>query len=191
MELILASSSPRRIEFIKSLGINFKVIPSDADECVDAGLSPTETVIRIAERKADTVIKRHGGLVLGADSAVVLDGRIIGKPTDTTDAVKTLCALSGRTHEVMTGICLLGGSKLYRECAISRVTMNVLSDEFIAKYVATGSPLDKAGSYGIQDGGLVSEYTGSYTNIMGLPMERVAEILKAEGFDIKGDKSWR
>ena len=129
--------------------------------------------------------------MLAADSVVVYGGSIIGKPKDAADAVRILKTLSGNTHEVITGIAFLTGGKVYNESVVSEVTFNRLTDDFICDYVAGGSPLDKAGAYGIQDGDIAAAYKGSYTNIIGLPMERVTEILEEEGYLPKENVKWR
>lgn len=188
MELILASGSPRRRKFLEEIGLSFEVLPSNEDEVIDPSMTPAETVKALALAKAANILKRRpSAAVLAADSVVVFGGKIIGKPKDAIDAKRILKALSGKKHEVMTGIAFLIGGRTYSECAVSEVWFNDLTDEFIDNYVATGSPLDKAGAYGIQDGGIVKTYRGSYTNIIGLPMERVTEILRAEKFLPEGE----
>lgn len=191
-EFILASASPRRKTLLEELGASFTVAPADIDERAIAAPTPDETVKKLALAKAGRVFGAVNGhmcgradeprAVLGADSVVVLDGEILGKPKDGADAVRMLRALSGRRHEVKTGIAFLTGGKTYSECVTTEVFLDELGESFIAAYVATGSPLDKAGAYGIQDGVPVREIKGSYSNVVGLPAERVAEILRAERF---------
>ena len=180
-KLILASGSPRRRELLSRMRVPFVVEVSDADEHL-AG-SPRDVVGVLAERKARAVAKGHAdGLVLAADTLVSLDDRALGKPADADDARRTLRALSGRGHEVYTGVCLLDAATGEAKVCVeeSRVHFRGLSDEEINAYVASGEPLDRAGSYAIQGGaaGFVTGYEGSYDNIVGLPTERVKELLK-------------
>lgn len=193
-EFILASASPRRKALLEEIGAAFTVRPADIDEKAISASTPAETVKKLALSKARFVFEKYKDVhncafshtaVLGADSVVVTEGEILGKPADAAEAVQMLKKLSGKAHEVMTGIAFVTADKTYNECVKTKVYFNRLSDEFIKKYVATGSPLDKAGAYGIQDGGLVEKIEGSYSNVVGLPLERVEEILKAEGF-LKG-----
>lgn len=192
-KFVLASASPRRKMLLEEIGAAFTVCPADVDERQIVAETPEETVKKLALCKARYIFERlkDGKLqgctdvqtaVLGADSVVVAEGKILGKPADAAEAVKMLNMLSGKVHEVKTGIAFLTQEKTYSECVTTRVYMNELGEDFIARYVATGSPLDKAGAYGIQDGGLAEKTEGSYSNVIGLPLERVEEILKAEGF---------
>lgn len=177
--LILASNSPRRRELLRESGIPFEVVPSRFEEC-GAGLSARETVLRFAEGKAREVYSRNGeAFVLGADTVVSLDGKILGKPKDREEAAAMLRALSGRRHEVLTGVCLIGRGFFRLDAARTVVEFYPLGEELIGRYVESGLPLDKAGAYGIQDGyPLVRGYEGSYTNVVGLPMELVTAFLK-------------
>lgn len=180
-KLILASGSPRRRELLGRMNVPFVVEVSDADEHVEG--TPRECVGVLAERKARAVAKAYTqGLILAADTLVSLDDRALGKPMDAQDARRTLRALSGRGHEVYTGVCLLDAATGEARVCVeeSRVRFRDLSDEEIDAYVATGEPLDRAGSYAIQGGAarFVSAYEGSYDNIVGLPTERVKELLK-------------
>ncbi len=177
--LILASNSPRRRELLAQLGFSFAVEPSRFEECA-AGLSARETAARFARGKAEEVLSRFpGARVLGADTVVALEGEIFGKPASSEDAKRMLRALSGKTHSVFTGVCLadMGGRK---ELVVeSRVTFYALSEALIEEYVKTGSSLDKAGAYGIQDGfPLVERCEGSFTNVVGLPVEEVRALLE-------------
>lgn len=179
--LILASGSPRRRELLTRMNVPFIVEVSDADENVSG--RPCEVVGILAERKARAVAQKHdGGLILAADTLVSLDDRALGKPEDDGEARRMLRALSGRAHEVYTGMCLLdAGSGEARVCVVeSRVHFRPLTDEEIDAYVATGEPRDKAGAYAIQGGaaGFVEKYEGSYDNIVGLPTEKLSELLK-------------
>lgn len=183
MKLILASGSPRRVNFLKELGLDFKVIPSGDDERVDETLPIDERVKAVALQKAQAVRKNNkDAAVLSADSVVVFNGKIIGKPKDCADATRILKSLSGKCHEVKTAFAFVSDSFFYNEIVTTTVLFNELSDAFIVEYVKTGSPLDKAGAYGIQDGNIVKSYDGSYTNVIGLPMERVTAVLRAENF---------
>ena len=179
MQLILASQSPRRKELLSEAGIPFTVVPSSYEEKGE-GLSPEETVRLFSAGKAEEVYSRFPqAAVLGADTVVALDGEIFGKPRTEDGAKEMLRRLSGRTHSVFTGVCLMcGGVKKQAVCETC-VTFYELSEEFIERYVQEARPMDKAGAYGIQDGyRLVKSYEGSYTNVVGLPMELVREYLK-------------
>lgn len=187
MRLILASASPRRRELLKKVYPAFEVLPARGGENADPSLPPEEFVKLLARRKAEEVAalpEAAGAAVLGADTVVVLDGRILGKPRDEADAAKMLSALSGRTHEVFTGVALVAGGVLRAGCARTEVTFLPLSEAFIRDYVASGSPMDKAGAYGIQDGGLVEKISGSYSNVVGLPLELCREMLSGAGLKV-------
>ena len=181
MQIILASASPRRRELLKELVPEFRIIPAKGEERADPSLSPEETVKVLARRKAEEVaalVAARNCAVLGADTVVALDGKILGKPKDAADAFRMLSALSGRTHEVFTGVCLIlpGGEKTVRADR-TEVEFYPLSEEWIGEYVAGGPPMEKAGAYGIQAGGLAKRITGSYSNVVGLPLERCRELL--------------
>ncbi len=180
MQLILASRSPRRVELLAQLGYPFTAEPSLFEEQA-RGLSPRETALTFARGKAEEVFSRfRGSLVLGADTVVALHGEIFGKPKDAADAARMLRALSGKTHTVLTGVCLLGEGIRRYHVSETAVTFHNLSEELIADYVASGLPADKAGAYGIQDGyPLVRSYEGSYTNVVGLPVEAVRAMLES------------
>ena len=182
-KFILASASPRRRELLSGLVSRFCVQPSRFEE-VPSGLPPARTALSFAVGKAEDVAARFPGqIVLGADTVVSLGGDVLGKPRDAADAAATLRRLSGCTHSVFTGICLIGRGKKLCATEESRVTFFELSDALIAQYVASGLPLDKAGSYGIQDGyPLVRALEGSYTNVVGLPVERVRTMLEELGY---------
>lgn len=183
MKIILASASPRRKEILSRIIAEFETVPSLADERVGEGLSPAEIVKTLARRKAEEVRARFpDAAVLGADTIVYFEGKVLGKPKDEEDAAETLHRLSGRTHSVYTGYCLLAAGDSYSGCVRTDVRFNKLSESFIAQYVASGSPLDKAGSYGIQDDKrLVKNFEGSYTNIVGLPEEEIRDLFKRVG----------
>lgn len=191
MEFILASGSPRRKELLGDLVEKFTVIPSLADENIP--LTTPENYVKIlAERKAAEVASRpenKGKIVIGADTVVAFNGEILGKPKDEEDAFRMLTALSGNTHEVYTGVCFACKSaekwNIETHAVQTKVHFLPLSAEWIKAYIQGGSPMDKAGAYGIQDGGLVDFIEGSYTNVVGFPVELVKEILDK----IKGE--WR
>ena len=179
MEYILASASPRRKELLALVLPSFEVIPATSEEKVNISLFPEQMVCSVAEHKCDEVFKTHRDkTVIGCDTVVIFEGDILGKPKDREDAFKTLKRLSGKTHYVITAVCVRNKYKKLIEYDRTEVRFNDLSDEFIKIYVDSGSPLDKAGSYGIQDGGLVKEYYGSYTNVVGLPVTLVKKMLE-------------
>lgn len=175
---ILASASPRRQTLLKEAGQNFKVIPSTVEEVVDKSLSPKDVVKSLALQKAQDVFNLYGIPTLGADTVVVFDGKILGKPENEKQAIEYLKALSGNVHEVITGVAVITKDKVINESVTTKVYMNVLTDDFINDYVSSGKALDKAGAYGVQDGGFVLHFDGSLTNVIGLPMEKTKEILK-------------
>ncbi len=187
MEWILASASPRRRQLLGELIEHFEVIPSLADENVE-GASPRALVELLAERKASEVALRsvhEGKMVIGSDTVVALSGEVLGKPKDEADAFRMLAALSGRAHAVYTGVCFAraeqGKLSLYTRSDKTEVFFKELSPSFIRAYIASGSPMDKAGAYGIQDGGLVEKIVGSYTNVVGFPVELVKEMIEKMG----------
>jgi septum formation protein len=179
--LVLASASPRRRDLLARLGLAFDVLPADADETWPAGSPPGPGAAEIALRKA-RALPPDGALVLAADTVVALDGEVLGKPADDAEAARTLRLLSGRTHTVATGLALRHGGRETATFELTRVTFADLSDDEIAAYVATGSPRDKAGSYGIQDdlgAVFVERIDGDYFNVVGLPLRRLYATLRA------------
>ena len=178
--LVLASQSPRRSEILRQAGIPFTVRAADVDESVRPGESPGAYVQRLAEAKAMAVAAAAEETVLGADTTVVIDGEILAKPADARDAHRMLARLSGRRHEVLTGICLRRGTQANCDIATTAVIFTPLSEREIAEYVASGEPMDKAGGYGIQ--GLASKFVerieGDYFNVMGLPVALVYKKLR-------------
>lgn len=183
--LILASASPRRRELLARIVAEFRVVPSGVDEALDGGPSPA-AVAAVALRKARAVASRHGHeVVLAADTVVVIDGAALGKPADPREARAMLRRLRGRPHEVITGLALVD-ARTGRE-GVSAVTTRVLmrdyGDDAIEAYVASGEPFDKAGGYAIQEAGgdLVGGYVGSYSNIVGLPLEAARRLLAGFG----------
>lgn len=180
--IILASASPRRTELMALAGIEFSVVPADICEEVQAGESPSDHVIRLSREKADAVAAvTPGRFFIGADTVVVLDDTIMGKPADDAEAFRMLTALSGREHEVITGFTVfdkLSGIRVSRSVRTD-VTFKVLEEREITDYIATGCPGDKAGAYAIQGGAVhfVRSINGSYTNVIGLPMTELYETL--------------
>lgn len=178
MEYVLASASPRRKELLSQVLQKFEVVPSDADEKVNISLFPEQMACALAEKKCDGVFALNPyKTVIGCDTIVVFGGEVLGKPKDRDDAVNTLKKLSGKTHFVVTGLCVRSPFKKLVGFDKTEVKFNILSDEFIKNYVDGGSPMDKAGSYGIQDEGVVKEYFGSYTNVVGLPVNLTKKLL--------------
>lgn len=186
MELILASASPRRADLMAQVGWKFKVKPVDVNEELEAGLPVSEAVMGLALRKA-RASKAEEGLVIGADTVVVLDDRILGKPSSASDAREMLTALSGREHTVITGVALVNAAsgEFWVGAEKTRVGFRTLSMEEIDAYIDSGEPMDKAGGYGIQGKGalLVRGIKGCYFNVVGLPLARLAAMLKEANFD--------
>jgi len=185
--LILASSSPRRRELLEAAGIKFVVHAADVPEVHREGEAPVDFAQRLAREKAAVVASAHpGALVLGADTIVVVDGEIFGKPEDAADAARMLRKLSGRDHLVTTAVCLLAPSAGTPDvqAETTRVFFSKLSEKDIADYIATGEPMDKAGAYGIQGHASrwVARIEGDYFTIVGLPVARVWEMLKRAGY---------
>ena len=179
MDYVLASASPRRKELLSLILNYFEVIPATAEEKVNISFFPEQIACSLAEHKcAEVFASNSGKTVIGCDTLVVFEGEILGKPKDRDNAFRTLKRLSGRTHFVITGVCVRNKYKKIINYDKTEVKFNVLSDEFIRIYVDSGSPLDKAGSYGIQDGGLVKEYYGSYSNVVGMPVSLVKKMLE-------------
>ena len=182
--LVLASQSPRRSEILRQAGIPFTVRVADVDESVLAGESPADYVRRLAAAKAYAVEQAEDETVLGADTTVVIDGEILAKPADAADARRMLTLLSGRRHEVLTGICLRRGTRAACECVTTGVVFATLTSAEIGEYVASGEPMDKAGAYAIQ--GLASKFVerieGDYFNVMGLPVALVYRRLRESSF---------
>ena len=181
-QFILASASPRRAELLAAAGFTFTVAHADIDETPLAAEPADLYVRRLAEAKARAVADRYPGcVVLGADTTVVVDGDILGKPVDAADAVAMLRRLQGRAHEVLTGVALVAGDHVRVELATTRVWFALMTDHEIAAYVGSGEPMDKAGAYGIQGRAAcyVTRIDGSYSNVVGLPVA-VAHMLVGE-----------
>ena len=192
MEWILASASPRRKELLKELIDTFEIIPANGEEAFCA-LTGARLVEALATQKATEVAARaeaKGKAVLGADTIVCLDGEVLGKPKDEADAKRMLSALSGREHEVFTGVCISYPDKGERKTLVAsdctRVQFETLSPAQIKAYIKTGSPMDKAGAYGIQDGGLVRSIDGSLSNVIGLPIELCKRLMDGAGIRRNG-----
>ena len=183
MDIVLASASPRRKEILSHILPRFAVCPAAGEERPDLTLPPEGIVRALARQKAEEVFVRlPASLVLGADTIVWHEGKLLGKPAGAEDAARMLRSLSGKTHRVYTGWCLRGPGVDRCGAVCTEVEFNPLSEAFIQEYVAGGSPLDKAGAYGIQDDArLVRAYRGSYTNIVGLPAEELRAQFAALG----------
>lgn len=182
--LRLASVSPRRRELLTQIGVPHLVTGAHIDESVQAGERPHDYVQRMARTKAQTVREQDLSLpVLGADTTVVLDGRVFGKPADRADALRMLGLLSGRTHEVLTAVALASTEGLAMRVSVSSVRFRSLATDEIAAYWETGEPHDKAGAYAIQGLGAVfiESLSGSFSGVMGLPLFETSELLRAAG----------
>ena len=183
MNIILASSSPRRKEILENTNTKFDIMKSEIDETILENELPSQVVMRLAFEKAIDIASKHkDSLVIGADTVVVLDKSILGKPKDKEDAFDMIKKLSGKTHQVITGISLinLNANKKIIDYVVSSVKFKDLSTEDIKDYIKTNESLDKAGAYGIQGYGalLVDEIQGDYFNIVGLPISRLSDLLK-------------
>ena len=188
MDLILASKSPRRREILENTKVRFSIEESQIDEVIKLNELPKETVMRLAYEKAlDVANRNRNSLVIGADTIVVINDTILGKPKDDIEAFSMLKLLSGKTHYVITGFALINLSldKKIIDCQVSQVTFKELSEQCIKDYLQTKESLDKAGAYGIQGYGglLVENIQGDYFNIVGLPISKISDYLK-DHFDI-------
>lgn len=175
MKLVLASKSPRRSEILRNAGIDFTVRVADADETIPEGTKPEDAVVFLAARKALAVERADDETVLGADTIVVLDDKILGKPKDREDAYNMIKSLSGRVHSVFTGVCAVGNGISLTFAEETKVEFYPLTEDEINEYIGTDEPYDKAGAYGIQ--GLASKFIrgiqGDYFNVVGLPVSSV------------------
>jgi septum formation protein len=182
--LTLASGSPRRRELLAYLGLPFDILAPDVDETPLAAEQPSAYVERVARAKAEAV---DGEIVIAADTTVVLDGTIMGKPVNPADATRMLRALSGRDHEVLTAVAVKARGSVAVTIVRTVVTMTPIDDEEIKWYVATGEPLDKAGAYALQGAGgiFVARLEGSASNVVGLPLAELMALLHASGFDLR------
>jgi septum formation protein len=184
-QIVLASGSPRRSELLRQIGVGFRVVAADIDEIALENEKPGDFVLRMAREKALAVLRREGDVlpVLGADTAVILDGRILGKPRDRSEAVSMLNSLSGRTHEVYSAVAVaMGESEVHDVLNITRVTFSSLGQEWIESYCDSGDPMDKAGAYGVQGKAAekISRIEGSFYCVMGLPLFETAQLLKRD-----------
>lgn len=179
MNLILASASPRRRELMQFYGIPFTVGAADIDETMNPSLPPEQEVARVSRLKAQA-LSAPDSVVVAADTIVVLDGKILGKPKTRDEAIAMLTALSGRSHRVMTGCTVLSGDRVETFTEITAIHFRELTRQEIERYVATGEPMDKAGAYGIQGGAALfcQGMEGDYYNVMGLPVCRLHQVLK-------------
>lgn len=184
MAIILASASPRRFELLKIITEDFLVATSQVDEELPQNILPAQAVIMLAQKKAEAVAQRHpDDVIIGADTLVVLDDKILGKPRDSIEAENMLTALSGRAHEVHTGVCVWSkeATQCFSQTAV--VTFAEMDKQEIESYVASGEPSDKAGAYGIQGLGarFVSKIDGDYYTVMGLPVQPLYRVLRQRG----------
>ncbi len=180
MRLILASASPRRRDLLQQIGLVFSVLAADIDETPLAEETPTAYTVRLAVTKARAVSALHpDAMVIGADTTVTVDGRLLGKPRDAVDAQEMLRLLSGRAHQVVTGIAVAGRAGLRYAAEITEVFVAAITDAEIAAYVATGEPMDKAGAYAIQGRAArwIPRIEGDYSNVVGLPLARLSQLL--------------
>lgn len=187
MKIVLASQSPRRKELLGRMGVEFVTQASKIDESAFDGLEARELVATLSREKAQWIARQLDGetLVIGADTVVVRDGAALGKPKDAEDAVAMLLSLSGRDHQVCTGVTVCRGDRVLTQVEETQVTFRELTEAEVRQYVSTGEPMDKAGAYGIQGlGGLLVEgIRGDYSNVVGLPVCRLGQMLKDFGVD--------
>ena len=190
MQLILASASPRRRELMGLYHVPFVIRAADIDETMDPKLAPADEVARLSRAKALAVPREAGDVVVAADTIVVCDSTVLGKPHSQEEAVAMLTMLSGRAHQVMTGITVLRDGEARTHTEITDIHFRPLSEGEIRAYVATGEPMDKAGSYGIQGGAALfcTGLEGDYYNVVGLPVCRLGQILREMAPDMMGDK---
>ena len=190
MKLILASQSPRRKELLGLLGILFEIQVSQADETMDPNGDPAQQVAEVSRRKALATCAAEEDVVVAADTIVVCDGKILGKPHSKEEAVRMLSMLSGRSHFVMTGVTVRRGEQIHSCTEITEVFFRELSQREILRYVESGDPMDKAGAYGIQGGAALfaEKLQGDYYNVMGLPVCRLTQMLKAAVPELMEDK---
>lgn len=186
MQLILASQSPRRRELLGLTRLDFVVRVADIDETMDPAKPPFDEVARVSRKKALAVQRGTDDVVVAADTIVVCGDQVLGKPKDTDDAFRMLSMLSGRDHQVMTGMTVLRGDELITATEVTNIHFRELTEHEIRAYIATGDPMDKAGAYGIQSGAalFVTGIEGDYYNVMGLPICRLAMILRSLGLPI-------
>jgi len=189
MNLILASQSPRRKELLGLLGHPFIIRVADIDEAMDPGKAPYDEVARVSRLKALAVKRGEEDIVVAADTIVVCGGQVLGKPRDEADAFRMLRLLSNRDHQVMTGMTVCRGEEAVTVTEVTDIHFRELSDGEIRHYIATGEPMDKAGSYGIQGGAALfaTHLDGDYYNVMGLPVCRLVSLLRQFGLQVMGE----
>ena len=188
MNLILASQSPRRRVLLGLTGLDFVVRVADIDETMHETRAPAEEVARVSREKALAVSREPDDVVIAADTIVVCEGEVLGKPKDAQDAFRMLSLLSGRSHEVMTGMTVLRGDEIVTHTEVTRLRFRNLLPGEIRAYIASGEPMDKAGAYGIQGGAALfcTRMEGDYYNVMGLPGGALSGILRTFGLPIWG-----
>ena len=181
MQLILASQSPRRKALMELFHIPFTVQVADIDETMDEAKSPIDEVARVSRLKAEATPRAHDDVVVAADTIVVCGGKVLGKPADEDDAFRMLKLLSGKNHQVMTGLTVLLGDEAVVCTEVTDIHFRELTDSEILAYIRTGEPMDKAGAYGIQGGAALfaEKMVGDYYNVMGLPVCRLGQILRS------------
>ena len=189
MNLILASASPRRKELLSLFGVPFVIRAADIDETMDLNAAPYDEVGRVSRLKALATAREAGDVVIAADTIVVCAGKVLGKPHDADDAMAMLRLLSGRDHQVMTGVTVLRDERAVTFTEVTDLHFRELTDKEIGRYVASGEPMDKAGSYGIQGGAALfcTGMTGDYYNVMGLPVCRLGRVLVQLAPELMGD----
>ena len=189
MNLILASASPRRKELLRLFRIPFEIRVADIDETMDLKKPPFEEVARVSALKATATPRDADDVVVAADTIVVCEGKVLGKPHNEEEAAAMLRLLSGRDHQVMTGVTVVRAERVQTFTEVTDIHFRELSDREIAAYVATGEPMDKAGSYGIQGGAALfcTHMVGDYYNVMGLPVCRLGLVLREMAPDLMGD----
>jgi len=188
-KLHLASSSPRRSQILERMGLEFTAAGVDIDERQHSGESADIMVVRLAVEKACAVAPEPGQVVLGADTAVVLDGEVFGKPADQADALRMLRMLSGRCHQVMTGVAVRSGSAADSVLSVTEVRFREIGPDEALDYWQSGEPFGKAGAYAIQGlgGAFVESIAGSYTGVVGLPIYETAELLRSAGIELPAE----
>ena len=186
IRVVLASASPRRSELLAQIGMSFEVMPTDIDETEHPGEDPVSYVRRLAIEKAQAAQVDDGVIVIAADTTVDLDGMILAKPSDDSDALRMLGLLAGRTHQVHTGMAIRYQGRVAAEVKTSLVTMKASDDQWLRWYVATGEPHGKAGAYGIQGAAavFVDSVQGSVTNVIGLPLSLLEQLLAEVGVSL-------
>ena len=188
MKLILASASPRRAELLDRMGLTFSVQPANTEEKLEPGLSPSQQVVALSRQKAEAVAATltEEAVVLSADTVVVLEEEILGKPHSQEEAAEMLTALSGRSHKVLTGVTVIAPQGAWYHCEETEVFFRPLSGEEIRSYVLSGEPMDKAGAYGIQGHAalFVEKIIGDYYNVMGLPVCQTGLMLRKAGLAV-------